>query len=77
MGGVGELLPNPEFSGPVVVDLLFDKNGLWLRSVVVASEGENGNASVTVDLSEYNTSFDITAPPADQVIEAEDFPFFN
>ncbi len=77
MGGAGELLPNPEFSGPAVVDLLFDKNGLWLRSVVVASEGENGNASVTVDLSEYNTAFDITAPPADQVIEAEDFPFFN
>jgi hypothetical protein len=77
MGGMGELLPNPEFSGPAVVDLLFDKNGLWLRSVVVASEGDDGNASVTVDLSEYNTAFDISAPPADQVIEAEDFPFFN
>jgi hypothetical protein len=77
MGGVGEMLPNPDFSGPAVVDLLFDKNGLWLRSIVVASEGEAGAASFTVDFNEYDTAFDISAPPADQVIEAEDFPFFN
>ncbi len=77
MGGMGDLLPNPEFSGPAVVDLLFQQNGLWLRSVTMASEGEGGDASVTLDLSEYDTAFDITAPPADQVIEAEDFPLFQ
>jgi hypothetical protein len=76
MGGIGDLLPNPEFSGPAVVDLLFQQNGLWLRSVTVASEGKSGDVSMTLDLSEYNTAFDITAPPADQVTEAEDFPLF-
>ena len=77
MGEMGGLIPNPEFSGPAVVDLLFQQNGLWLRSVTMASEGETGTASVTLDLSEYNTAFIITAPPADQVIEADDFSFFQ
>jgi hypothetical protein len=77
MGPVGELLPHPEFTGPAVVDLLFDRNGLWLRSIVVSSEGEDGDASVTIDLSDYNAAFDISAPPADQVIEADDFPYFQ
>ncbi len=77
MGGIGDLIPNPEFSGPAVVDLLVQQNGLWLRSITMASEGEGGDASVTLDLSDYNTAFDISAPPADQVIEAEDFPLFQ
>lgn len=77
MGPVGGLLPHPEFTGPAVVDLLFDKRGLWLRSIVVASEGEDADASFTIDLSDYNAAFDITAPPADQVIEADDFPYFQ
>jgi hypothetical protein len=76
MSGMGDLMPNPKFSGPAVVDLLFQQNGLWLRSVTVASDGKSGDVSMTLDLSEYNTAFDITAPPADQVIEAEDFPLF-
>jgi hypothetical protein len=74
---LGGMLPTPEFTGPAVVDLLFQQNGLWLRSVTVASEGKSGDVSMTLDLSEYNTAFDITAPPADQVIEAEDFPLFR
>jgi hypothetical protein len=74
MGGV---MPNPELSGPAVVDFLFQQNGLWLREVTVTSEGEDGTASFVVELSEYNTSFDISPPPADQVIEGEDVPFFQ
>lgn len=74
MGGV---MPNPELSGPAVVDLLFQQNGLWLREVTVTSEGEDGTASFVVQLSDYNSSFDISPPPADQVIEGEDIPFFQ
>jgi hypothetical protein len=86
MGGVDEvggsdelggLVPDPEFSGPAVVDLLFQHNGLWLREVTVSSEGDAGEASFTAELSEFNTAFDISAPPADQVIEGDDFPLFQ
>jgi hypothetical protein len=74
MGGV---MPNPELTGPAVIDLLFQQSGLWLREVTVASEGEDGTASFVVELSNYNASFNISPPPADQVIEAEDIPFFQ
>jgi hypothetical protein len=86
MGGVDEvggsdelggLLPDPEFSGPAVVDLLFQHDGLWLREVTVSSEGDAGEASFNAELSGYNTAFDIAAPPADQVIEGDDIPFFQ
>ena len=43
----------------------------------MTSEGEDGTASFVVELSEFNTSFDISPPPADQVIEGEDVPFFQ
>jgi hypothetical protein len=74
---IGGMLPDPEFSGPAVVDLLFQQNGLWLREVSMSSEGDTGEASMRLELSEYNTAFDISAPPADEVIEGEDFPFFQ
>ena len=77
MGELGGLMPNPEFTGPIVVDLLFQQDGLWLRQVSMASEGDAGEATMTLELSDYNTGFDISPPPADQVIEAEDFPFFQ
>ncbi len=77
MGELGGLVPNPEFTGPVVMDLLFQTDGLWLRQVTVVSEGDAGEATMALELSEFNTAFDISPPPADQVIEAEDFPFFQ
>jgi hypothetical protein len=77
MEGFGGGLPNPELSGPAVVDLLFQQDGLWLREVSMTSEGEDGTASMAVELSDYNASFDINPPPADQVIEGEDIPLFQ
>jgi hypothetical protein len=82
VGGVGGdelggLVPQPEFTGPVVVDLLFQQDGLWLREVSATSEGDAGEATMSLELSDYNASFDISAPPADQVIEGEDFPLFQ
>jgi hypothetical protein len=32
---------------------------------------------MSVELSDYNASFDISPPPADQVIEGEDIPLFQ
>jgi hypothetical protein len=82
VGGVGGdqlggLVPQPEFTGPAVVDLLFQQDGLWLREVSMTSEGDNGEAVMRFELSDYNTAFDVNAPPADQVIEGEDFPLFQ
>lgn len=74
---MGGLMPNPEFTGPVVVDLLFQQDGLWLRQVSMSSEGDAGEATMSLELSDFNTPFDISPPPADQVIEAEDFPLFD
>lgn len=76
-GELGGLMPNPEFTGPVVIDLLFQTDGLWLRQVAVSSDGDAGEATMTLELSDYDTTFDISPPPADQVIEADDFPFFE
>jgi hypothetical protein len=77
MGDYGSFLPTDAFSGPVVVDLLFDHDGLWLRQVTAAaSDPESGDASLTVTLSQYNESFEINAPPPDQVTEEGDFPLF-
>ena len=77
MGEYGDLFPVDTFGGPVVVDLLFDHNGLWLRQVsTVAADPESGDVGLTLALSQYNESFDISAPPPDQVTEEGEFPLF-
>ncbi|MGH2463159.1 MAG: hypothetical protein ACRDFZ_05985 [Candidatus Limnocylindria bacterium] len=77
MGEYGSFLPDDPFSGPVVVDLLFDRDGLWLRQVsTTAADPESDGPSLTLTLSDYNQSFDISAPPADEVTEEGEFPLF-
>lgn len=75
MGEYGSLVPDDAFTGPLVVDLLFDRDGLWLRQVsTTAADPAAGDASLSLALSDYNLSFDISAPPADEVTEEGDFP---
>jgi len=77
MGAYASMLPEAAFTGPLVMDLLFDRNGLWLRQVSTsAAEPESGDASLTLTLSRYNESFAISAPPADEVTDEGEFPFF-
>lgn len=77
MGEYGSFLPDASFNGPVVVDLLIDRDGLWLRQVSTsAADAESGDASLTLTLSQYNQPFDISAPPADEVTEEGEFPLF-
>ena len=77
MGDYGSFLPDDAFSGPVLVDLLFDRDGFWLRQVsTAAADPESGDASLTMTLSQYNETFEISAPPADQVTEEGEFPLF-
>jgi hypothetical protein len=78
MPGMDGPLPEDLFGGPMVLDLQFQHDGLWLRQLSTAAEGgEGGSFQVTLDFSDYNASFDTTAPPADQVTEEGDFPFFQ
>lgn len=77
MGEYGSFLPEDAFSGPVVVDLLFDRDGMWLREVSISAvDPESGDASLTLTTSQYNEAFDISAPPADEVTEEGEFPLF-
>jgi len=77
MGEYGSLLPEGAFAGPMVVDLLFDRSDLWLRqmSTSFAAEGTE-EVSVTVTLSDYNASFEISPPPSDEITDEGEFPLF-
>ena len=77
-GGMGDLLPEDLFGGPMVLDLQFQHDGLWLRQVATGADaGEDGAFTVSVDFRDYNADFDISAPPADQVTEEGEFPLFQ
>jgi len=73
--GMGQMDPADLLRGPLVVDLLFQQNGLWLRGVSVGAEaGGLQGTSLTVVFSNWNQSVNISAPPADQVTEEGDLP---
>jgi hypothetical protein len=77
MGEYGSLLPEGAFDGPMVVDLLFDRGGLWLRQMSTSFAGEGSEeVSVTVTLSDYNASFEISPPPSDEISDEGEFPLF-
>lgn len=80
MGEYASLVPESTFTGPLVVDVLFDYSGLWLREVSTSFAGEGAaeteQVRFTVTFSDYNASFDISAPPADEVTEEGEFPLF-
>jgi hypothetical protein len=74
----GGMFPEDAFAGPMVVDMLFQHDGLWLRQVSTAAASDGSGAfAMSVALSNYNDSFDISAPPADQVTEEGEFPLFS
>jgi hypothetical protein len=62
----------------LVLDLLFDRQDLWLSEVSteVSAEGM-GEFSLTLTLSGFNEAVEVEAPPADEVTEGglEGFPF--
>ena len=77
MGEYASLLPEGAFAGPMSVDLLFDRDGLWLREMSMSfMDEETEGVSVTVTLSDYNASFEISPPPSDQVTDEGEFPLF-
>jgi hypothetical protein len=76
--GLGQMNPEDLLNGPLVVDLLFQQNGLWLRSVSAGTDAGNAGAmTFTLNFSNWNQSVDISAPPEDQVTEEGDFSLFQ
>jgi len=77
MGEYGSLLPEGAFAGPMAADLLFDRDGLWLRQMSTSFAGEGTDeVRVTVTLSDYNAAFEISPPPSDQITDEGEFPLF-
>jgi len=77
MGEYASLVPESTFIGPMAVDLLFDRDGLWLRQMgTTFADVGTEQVSVTVTFSDYNASFEISPPPADEITEEGEFPPF-
>lgn len=68
-----------EFIGEeLVLDLLFDREELWLAGASTELSPESvGELSLTLTLSAFNEAVEVEAPPADQVTEGgmDGFPF--
>ncbi len=65
-----EVDPGELIGEELVLDLLFDREELWLTEVSteVAAEGV-GELTLTLTLSAFNEPVEVQAPPADQVTE--------
>ncbi len=54
----------------LVLDLLFDREEMWLTEVSTAISAESvGELSLTLTLSGFNEAVEVEAPPADEVTE--------
>jgi hypothetical protein len=74
-GALGPMMPPGAFGGPLVIDLLFEQDDLWLREASTGIAAEDmGDVTFAVAFSAFNESVDISAPPPDQVIEEGDVP---
>lgn len=74
-GSVASLDPSTVFGDALVLNLLFDREKLWLTSVStdVASD-KLGTFSVTLNFSKFDEAVTVSPPPDAQVTEGE-FPF--
>lgn len=81
MAGAGEAvdaLPPDAFGEALVLDLLFDREELWLTEASTSLGSESvGDLALTLSLSEFNEEIDVSAPPEDEVTEGggQLFPF--
>jgi hypothetical protein len=64
-------LPSASLDEPVVVNLKFDREKLYLTSASTTVESaEAGSLTLDISLSKFNEATSISAPPADQVDES-------
>lgn len=69
-GVPGGLNPGDLGGDPLVLDLLFDRQDLWLTQVSTDLAAESvGEVTLRLTLSAFNEDVSVQAPPADQVTE--------
>ena len=68
--GAGGVSPGDLVGDALVVDLLFDRQELWLSQVSTDLSAESvGELTLRLTLSAFNQDVSVEAPPADQVTE--------
>ena len=77
-GDATDMDPGDLIGDELVLDLLFDREDLWLTEISTELGGESvGQLTLRVTLSDFNDDVSIEAPPADEVTEdgGSVFPF--
>lgn len=68
--------PASIFGEALVLDLLFDREKMWLTEVSTSVTSESaGTFNATFTFSAFDEPVTVTAPPADEVTEGTDFDF--
>jgi hypothetical protein len=71
-GSMASLDPSSVFGDAVVINLLFDREKLWLTEVSTGVESETvGTFSATLSFSNFDEAVDFSPPPSPDVTEGE------
>ena len=71
-GAVASLDPSTIFGDAVVVNLLFDREKLWLTEVSTGIDSESiGTITATLSFSNFDEAVEFSAPPSPDVTEGE------
>ena len=71
-GSMASLDPSSIFGDAVVINLLFDREKLWLTEVSTSVDSEEvGTISATLSFSNFDEAVEFSAPPSPDVTEGE------
>jgi hypothetical protein len=71
-GSMASLDPGSIFGDAVVINLLFDREKLWLTEASTSVDSETvGTISATLSFSNFDEAVEFTAPPSPEVTEGE------
>ena len=71
-GAVASLDPSSIFGDAVAINLLFDREKLWLTEISTSVDSEEvGTISATLSFSNFDEALEFSAPPSPEVTEGE------
>jgi len=71
-GSMASLDPSSIFGDGVVINLLFDREKLWLTEISTSVDSEEvGTISATLSFSNFDEEVEFSAPPSPEVTEGE------
>jgi hypothetical protein len=71
-GAMASLDPSSIFGDAVVINLLFDREKLWLTEISTSVDSETvGTISATLSFSKFDEAVEFSAPPSPEVTEGE------